>query len=156
MKLWMRRHPLAAQLGMFALAMLAVLELILQGAGPAPQASVTAAAACQGVAGQPAPLAALYACAASLSGEPAGSQQQTCLHELWTQESGWRWWAQNPTSPAYGIPQADPGDKMASAGPDWRTNPVTQIRWGLGYIKGSYGTPCHAWWFENSHSPAWY
>ena len=48
---------------------------------------------------------------------------------------------QNPASAAYGIPQANPGDKMASAGSDWKTNPATQIRWGLGYIKAEYGSP---------------
>ena len=82
--------------------------------------------------------------------------QDTCLNELWTHESGWRWNAQNPTSPAYGIPQADPGDKMAAAGSDWQTNPVTQIRWGLTYIRDNYHTPCGAWSFEMSHYPNWY
>lgn len=67
-----------------------------------------------------------------------------CLVELWQRESGWRVNAQSPSG-AYGIPQALPGSKMASAGPDWRTNPRTQIKWGLGYIKGRYGTPCGAW-----------
>ena len=59
-------------------------------------------------------------------------------------ESGWRYNAEN-ASGAYGIPQALPGSKMASAGPDWQTNPTTQIKWGLGYIKGRYGSPCQAW-----------
>ena len=69
-----------------------------------------------------------------------------CLDNIWTRESGWRYNAQN-ASGAYGIPQALPGSKMASAGADWQTNPATQIRWGLGYIKSVYGTPCNAWAF---------
>lgn len=52
--------------------------------------------------------------------------------------------SRNPTSSAYGIPQALPGEKMASAGADWATNPATQIEWGLGYIRDSYGSPCAA------------
>ena len=65
-------------------------------------------------------------------------------------ESGWKHRASNPSSGAYGIPQALPGGKMASAGADWRTNPITQISWGLSYIKATYGTPCGAW----AHSQA--
>jgi hypothetical protein len=82
------------------------------------------------------------------------SSQFTCLDLLWKKESGWNYRARNPVSGAYGIPQALPGSKMASAGSDWRTNPVTQIEWGLGYIADIYGTPCGAW----SHSKAfgWY
>lgn len=68
-----------------------------------------------------------------------------CLDSIYSQESGWRWNADNPRSSAYGIPQALPGSKMSSAGADWRTNPVTQIRWGLGYIRDRYGSPCEAW-----------
>lgn len=74
-------------------------------------------------------------------------QQWVCLNELWTRESNWRSAAHNPSG-ATGIPQALPGSKMASAGPDWRTNPATQIRWGLTYIKSNYGTPCGAWGHE--------
>ena len=82
------------------------------------------------------------------------SDQFSCLDALWTKESGWSSTADNPTSSAYGIPQALPGSKMASAGADWATNPATQIRWGLGYIAEVYGSPCTAW----SHSQAnnWY
>ncbi len=69
-------------------------------------------------------------------------------------ESGWRVDADNPSSSAYGIPQALPGSKMASAGADWATNPVTQIRWGLGYIADRYGSPCSAWSFKNGNG--WY
>jgi hypothetical protein len=71
--------------------------------------------------------------------------QFPCLNKLWTKESGWNHRAKNPSSGAYGIPQSYPGDKMKSAGADWRTNPATQIKWGLGYIKGRYDTPCGAW-----------
>lgn len=71
------------------------------------------------------------------------SSQFGCLDKLWTRESEWKYTAANPSG-AYGIPQALPGSKMASAGADWRTNPFTQIRWGLGYIKGLYHTPCAA------------
>ena len=83
-----------------------------------------------------------------------GDDQFACLDKLWTKESNWRVDADNPNSTAYGIPQALPGSKMASVGADWRTNPTTQITWGLGYIEGRYGTPCSAW----SHSVAegWY
>jgi resuscitation-promoting factor RpfB len=76
-----------------------------------------------------------------------------CLNDIWTRESGWRYNAEN-ASGAYGIPQALPGSKMASAGADWMTNPATQIKWGLGYIKAVYGTPCDAWAFWQDHS--WY
>jgi hypothetical protein len=80
----------------------------------------------------------------------------SCLVNLWNGESGWRWNATNPASGAYGIPQAWPANKMATAGADWRTNPRTQIRWGMGYIKGRYGTPCAAWSAWLSRSPHWY
>ena len=80
--------------------------------------------------------------------------QFTCLVRLWTRESGWNPLADNPTSTAYGIPQALPGSKMASAGADWRTNPKTQMAWGLGYIKARYGDPCHAW--AHSEEDNWY
>ncbi|GAA4809385.1 hypothetical protein GCM10025786_11830 [Nocardioides caeni] len=82
------------------------------------------------------------------------SDQFDCLDSLWTRESGWRWNADNPTSSAYGIPQALPGSKMSSAGADWATNPVTQIRWGLGYIQDRYGSPCGAW--GHSEAVGWY
>lgn len=83
-----------------------------------------------------------------------GEDQFSCLVALWNKESGWRVNAANPSSGAYGIPQALPGSKMGSAGSDWATNPATQITWGLGYISGRYGSPCGAW----SHSQAvnWY
>jgi len=102
--------------------------------------------------------------------EPSGSAQQiasgmlgsygwssgqfSCLVSLWNQESGWNVYATNPTSGAYGIPQALPGSKMASAGPDWQTDAATQIRWGLSYIKSLYGSPCGAW--AHEEADGWY
>jgi uncharacterized protein YabE (DUF348 family) len=83
-----------------------------------------------------------------------GDDQFACLVELWAHESGWRVNAGNPTTGAYGIPQALPGSKMATAGADWQTNPATQITWGLGYIAGRYGSPCQAYSFWASHN--WY
>ncbi|MFC5380712.1 phospholipase [Aquipuribacter nitratireducens] len=83
-----------------------------------------------------------------------GAGQWSCLDALWQKESNWSHTADNPTSSAYGIPQALPGSKMASAGSDWETNPATQIRWGLGYIADRYGTPCAAW--EHSQAHNWY
>ncbi|MBB2747722.1 lytic transglycosylase domain-containing protein [Microbispora sp. NBRC 16548] len=77
-----------------------------------------------------------------------------CLEKLWDRESHWNERAMNRYSGAYGIPQALPGSKMASAGSDWQTNPATQIKWGLGYIAGRYKTPCGAW--GHSQSTGWY
>ncbi|MBP2458081.1 hypothetical protein ABID70_000648 [Clavibacter michiganensis] len=78
-----------------------------------------------------------------LASQGMGDDQYACLDYLWTKESGWRVNAYNPSG-AYGIPQALPGSKMASAGADWQTNPATQITWGLGYIDSRYGSPCGA------------
>jgi len=83
-----------------------------------------------------------------------GLDQMPCLDKLWTKESGWSTTATNRSSGAYGIPQALPGDKMAKYGSDWQTNPATQIKWGLDYVKGRYSTPCGAWSFFLSHN--WY
>jgi hypothetical protein len=85
-----------------------------------------------------------------------GSDQWGCLEQLWVGESGWNYQAENSSSGAYGIPQSLPGSKMASVAPDWRTNPATQIKWGLNYIKQSYGTPCGALDAWNSRYPHWY
>ena len=83
-----------------------------------------------------------------------GQDQFSCLYRLWMQESSWRADALNPDSDAYGIPQALPADKMAAAGPDWRTNGDTQIDWGLSYIQDRYGSPCGAWAHEVANN--WY
>ncbi|MBD3783769.1 MAG: hypothetical protein IE926_12610 [Micrococcales bacterium] len=85
-----------------------------------------------------------------------GDGQWGCLEQLWTGESDWRWWASNSSSGAYGIPQSLPGNKMATVSSDWRTNPVTQIKWGLDYIKRSYGSPCNALSQWQARSPHWY
>jgi hypothetical protein len=116
--------------------------------------------------------AAQQAAASSAGGSaaPSGSPQQiamgmlgsygwstsqfSCLNSLWNAESGWNVTATNPTSGAYGIPQALPGSKMASAGADWQTDAATQIRWGLGYIQSLYGTPCGAW--SHEEADGWY
>lgn len=83
-----------------------------------------------------------------------GEDQFACLDRLWTKESNWNPRAQNRSSGAYGIPQALPGSKMGTVAADWRTNPTTQITWGLNYIAGRYGTPCGAW--AHSQARNWY
>jgi hypothetical protein len=131
-----------------------------QQAAAARQATAQATAA--GQAAQPAQQAAAIAPSGSaeqiaeqmLSQFGWSSGQFSCLQPLWQQESGWNAAAENPTSGAYGIPQALPGSKMASAGSDWASNPATQIRWGLTYIQGSYGSPCGAW--SHEESDGWY
>ena len=80
--------------------------------------------------------------------------QFSCLESLWNKESRWRVDADNPTSSAYGIPQALPGNRMSAYGSDWRTNPITQIKWGLDYIQDRYGSPCEAW--AHSQAKNWY
>ncbi|WP_159941807.1 MULTISPECIES: lytic transglycosylase domain-containing protein [unclassified Nocardiopsis] len=117
---------------------------------PEPDTSGTAAAAASVPSGSPKEIALDMVLA-----EGWGADQfHDCLEPLWEKESNWNHTAQNPSSGAYGIPQSLPGDKMASHGSDWRTNPATQIAWGIDYIKGRYGNPCGAW----SHSQAnnWY
>ena len=80
-----------------------------------------------------------------------GLDEMGCLDSMWSKESGWNEHAKNSSSGAYGIPQALPASKMAVYGADYLDNPVPQIRWGLGYIKGRYGSPCGAWnfWLAN-------
>lgn len=93
--------------------------------------------------------------AASMLGSFGWSSSQfSCLDSLWGHESGWNPYAMNPTTGAYGIPQAMPGSKMATAGPDWQSNAATQIRWGLGYIQADYGSPCAAW--SHEEATGWY
>jgi hypothetical protein len=135
------------------------------------------AAAAQAAAAQAAARAAARAApqkqasaAAAPAATPAGSPQQiaegmlgsygwsssqfSCLQPLWNAESGWNVSASNTSSGAYGIPQALPGSKMASAGADWKTDAATQIRWGLGYIRSVYGSPCGAW--SHEQADGWY
>jgi hypothetical protein len=104
-------------------------------------------------AGIPSPGSAQAIALAILTARGMGSDQYSCLVSLWNRESHWNVTAANPDG-AYGIPQALPGSKMGSAGPDWQTNATTQITWGLGYITGRYGTPCGAW--AHSQSTGWY
>ncbi|HEX5289938.1 MAG TPA: lytic transglycosylase domain-containing protein, partial [Streptosporangiaceae bacterium] len=129
-------------------------------AAQAAQAAQQAAAAASAPAAAAAPSAAPVApgsaqqIAMSMLGSYGwASSQFSCLNSLWSRESGWRTTAENPSG-AYGIPQALPGSKMASAGPDWQTSATTQIRWGLGYIKGQYGSPCGAW--SHEEATGWY
>ena len=79
-----------------------------------------------------------------------GASQEKCLATLWNKESHWNYQAHNYRSGAHGIAQAFPAIKMESVGLDWRTNPVTQIRWGLNYIQKRYGTPCKALYRHNA------
>lgn len=81
-------------------------------------------------------------------------RQWNCLRDLWIKESGWSTRSSNASGTAWGIPQALPGSKMAKFGSDWRTNPVTQIKWGLHYIDNRYGNPCSAWNHFQNHN--WY
>ena len=120
----------------------------------APSAGPAAPSATQGVQTPATTASAQDIAHQMLQAQGMGDDQFTCLVNLWNRESGWRVDAENPTSGAYGIPQAYPGSKMASAGADWQTNPATQITWGLGYIDGRYGNPCGAWTFFQSNN--WY
>ncbi len=83
-----------------------------------------------------------------------GDDQFSCFNNIIIRESMWKVNATNPSSGAYGIPQALPGNKMATVASDWRTNPATQIIWGIKYMKDRYGSPCSAWSFKRSHG--WY
>ncbi len=124
--------------------------------GRVPEAATKSAAATKstGAVSGTSPSAAKATAKSMVSARGWGSGQYSCLVSLWTKESGWDYRADNPTSSAFGIPQALPGSKMASAGSDWQTNPATQISWGLGYIDEVYGTPCSAWAHSRSHN--WY
>jgi uncharacterized protein YabE (DUF348 family) len=103
--------------------------------------------------GGPVPSGSPQAIAKSLLPSWGWSDQFGCLDSLWNKESHWNVHAANPSG-AYGIPQSLPGSKMASAGPNWQNNAETQIKWGLGYIKDRYGSPCSAW--SHSESSGWY
>lgn len=83
-----------------------------------------------------------------------GADQFACLEPLWNAESGWNHRAHNRSSGAFGIPQSLPGHKMKSAGSDWKTNPETQIKWGLSYIQHRYSDPCGAW--KHFQRKRWY
>ena len=146
-----------------------------QGKQAAKAAAATAAQAAKAAAAEKAAAAKAQAQAktqtqAKMQHQAAGSPQQiaegmlgqfgwsgsqfSCLDPLWAHESGWSVTATNAGSGAYGIPQALPGSKMGSVGPDWQANAATQIRWGLNYIQGTYGSPCAAW--SHEESDGWY
>ena len=123
------------------------------------------AAAARAAAKAAAKRAAKARAGAALSGSPQQIAQKllnqkgegsqfSCLQPLWGQESKWSVSANNPGSGAYGIPQALPGSKMASAGPDWQSSAKTQIKWVLQYIQSTYGSPCAAW--SHEQSAGWY
>ncbi|MEU2759999.1 MULTISPECIES: lytic transglycosylase domain-containing protein [unclassified Streptomyces] len=82
------------------------------------------------------------------------ADQFQCFSNIVNHESTWNYRATNPSSGAYGLVQALPGSKMASAGADWQTNPATQIKWGLSYMDSRYGSPCGAWSFWQANN--WY
>jgi hypothetical protein len=133
-------------------------------AAPKPAAPPVAPAQQTAPAQQAAPVAAVTAPVSSGSAQQIAmamlasygwsSGQFGCLDSLWEEESGWNVYAYNPGSGAYGIPQALPGSKMASAGPDWQSDAATQIRWGLSYIQATYGSPCAAW--SHEEATGWY
>lgn len=123
-------------------------------AAPPQTASAPAAAASAPAAGPVASGSPKAIAADMVAARGWGSDQFNCLDVLWERESNWNPSAQNPSSGAYGIPQSLPGSKMGSVAADWRTNPATQITWGLNYIAGRYGTPCGA--LGHSNSVGWY
>jgi hypothetical protein len=171
-----RKYP-KLLLSLTAAGSAAAAAVITLSAAPAAQPATAQSAAAQSVAVQPAAAAAVAPAisrpmatldAAAISQRRAaqrtagrmlghfgwGNRQWKPLKWLWNRESGWNKYASNPYSGAYGIPQALPGSKMASAGNHWRTNATTQIRWGLRYIKSRYGRPRAAW--NHSQAYGWY
>lgn len=128
---------------------LAVKEIVVEPVIPAEAPAPVAPAA-----GVPDPGTAQAIAQAMLAARGMGTDQFNCLVSLWNRESGWNVYAMNSSSGAYGIPQALPGSKMATAGADWATNPATQVAWGLSYIQGRYATPCGAW--AHSENNGWY
>ncbi|WP_329465417.1 transglycosylase SLT domain-containing protein [Streptomyces sp. NBC_01431] len=110
--------------------------------------------AATGVAMAAVPAQAAPTSAQAIAQQMMPSDQFQCFSNIVNHESGWNPSATNASSGAYGLVQALPGSKMASAGADWKSNPATQIKWGLNYMKERYGSPCGAWnfWQQNS----WY
>ena len=121
---------------------------------PPPKPASTGRSAGAPHAGTPDPGSAQAIARQMLADRGMGDDQFDCLVSLWNRESHWNVYAGNPSTGAYGIPQALPGSKMASAGPNWQDDAATQITWGLGYITGRYGNPCGAW--AHSQSSGWY
>ncbi|HEY8472177.1 MAG TPA: lytic transglycosylase domain-containing protein [Natronosporangium sp.] len=156
------RAELAASRG-FARAAVAPATSVSVSLAQAPQASPPPEVSSGGGSGVPLPeipescevYSGNQAIACAMLGDYGwGIEEMPALVALWDHESGWNEYAQNPSSGAYGIPQALPGSKMASCGDDWETNPATQICWGLGYIQSRYGSPTAAYdfWLANG----WY
>ncbi|MEV8539370.1 transglycosylase SLT domain-containing protein [Streptomyces sp. NPDC051572] len=102
------------------------------------QAATTSASSAQSIAHKMIPSAAQY----------------NAFSKIVEHESGWNVTATNSSSGAYGLVQALPGSKMASAGSDWKTSAATQIKWGLDYMNSRYGSPTAAWSFWQSNG--WY
>ncbi|GEB52125.1 lytic transglycosylase domain-containing protein [Streptomyces sp. NHF165] len=88
----------------------------------------------------------------SMAKQIVGGGQYQCFSNIVDHESSWNYQATNASSGAYGLVQALPGSKMASVGADWRTNPATQIKWGLNYMNDRYGSPCEAWSFWQANN----
>ncbi|MBT3161668.1 transglycosylase SLT domain-containing protein [Streptomyces sp. Vc74B-19] len=105
---------------------------------------------------QAAPTAAPTAASAQATAKKmiGNSAEFQCFSKIVSHESGWNPKATNASSGAYGLVQALPASKMSSAGSDWKTNPATQIKWGLDYMKDRYGSACDAWSFWQANN--WY
>lgn len=128
--------------------------VVVSAATPAPTARQRGSiAAVEAPTAKPKPVGSLAA-AKAYARERLGATQYACLDNLVTRESRWRVTATNLNSGAYGLPQALPGRKMAKYGDDWRTNPVTQLRWMIAYVNGRYGSACAAWRFWQANR--WY
>ena len=150
---WMAAQERAARAAKKAAAARAAAQAAAQSAGGTPPSQAALAPAAPASAA-PAPSGSPQQVAEQLLGSFGWSSSQfSCLDPLWAHESGWSVTAENPDG-AYGIPQALPGSKMASAGPNWQMSAATQIKWGLEYIKGTYGSPCAAW--EHEQATGWY
>ncbi|MEN3583042.1 MULTISPECIES: transglycosylase SLT domain-containing protein [unclassified Streptomyces] len=107
------------------------------------------------IAATPAQAATSAASAQATAKQMIGDQAEyTCFSNIVQHESNWNLTATNPSSGAYGLVQALPGSKMASAGSDWQTNAATQIKWGVDYMKDRYGSACDAWSFWQANG--WY
>ncbi|MER6273973.1 lytic transglycosylase domain-containing protein [Streptomyces sp900105755] len=125
-------------------------------AAEAKKAAAEEQAAAKAAAGDPAasfPVRSSYTVAQikAMAMEIVGSGQFQCFSNIVDHESTWNYLAVNPSSGAYGLVQALPGNKMASVAADWQTNPATQIKWGLNYMNTTYGSPCQAWAFWQVH-----
>ncbi|MEU8032679.1 transglycosylase SLT domain-containing protein [Streptomyces sp. NPDC049099] len=126
-----------------------------------PKKALTAAAVAAATAGMALSAAPAQAAPASASSAQAiahkmipDAAQFNAFSKIVERESGWNPTATNSSSGAYGLVQALPGSKMSSAGADWKTNPATQIKWGLDYMNSRYGSPAKAWSFWQANG--WY